>query len=307
MKAIHGKTYYDLKAKDGVSGKYFSLNKDSMSGFNIESFSKQVANYYISQAMKTNKTLGGTALTEDGNASPGDSFFGRSHTKNIRFEASVGDDQKFGRKFLAISDTKQGWSMSEKRLKKLMGKVNEQFETTLFDVSQIDFSKLRMFRVGYHLNLYDRGLERLNNLQDSVIDTIEAKYKAEIGCDPDEDQEEYNSASCGDLGAIRWDLRSCRKSKNDEEVAQCDVTLIQDLLDYLKFSDLKEIIGESNLYVYGTIDGFRKDSEVLNDTIYSNTVGKIGSKQWNGPIDVVRQLLGLSSGEFSGSWMRDTL
>ena len=306
LKAVHGKTFYDLKAKDGVNGKYFSLNKDSMSGINVESFSKQVANYYISQAMKGNKTLGGTALTEEGDASPGDSFFGRSRTKNVRFEASIGDDQKFDRKFLTISDTKQGWAMSEKRLKRLMGKVNDKFETTFFDISQIDFTKLRMFRVGYHLNLYDRGIERLNNLEDSTIDKIEAKYKIEKGCNPD-DKEEYNSASCGDLGAIRWDLRSCRKSNNDEEKAQCDVTLIQDLMEYLKFSDLKQLIGESNLYVYGTIDGFRKDSEVLNDTIYSNTIGKIGSKQWNGPIDVVRELLGLSSGEFTGSWMRDSI
>jgi hypothetical protein len=62
-----------------------------------------------------------------------------------------------------------------------------------------------------------------------------------------------------------------------------------------------------NIYVYGTIDGFREKSEILNDTVYSNTIGKIGNKQWNGPLDVVRDLLGLTGGEFSGSWIRKGL
>ena len=55
------------------------------------------------------------------------------------------------------------------------------------------------------------------------------------------------------------------------------------------------------------MDGFRQHSEILNDTIFSNTVGKIGSKEWNGPLDVVRGLLGLSGGEFSGNWLRESL
>ena len=187
-----------------------------------------------------------------------------------------------------------------------MTDVNNKFQATLFDISQIDFEKLRLFRVGYHVNLYDRGLEKLNAIQNSDIDAIEARYKKEKDCDP-EDQSTYNSASCGDLGMIRWDLRGCRKSGNDEDLASCNVELVQDMIEYLKFSDFKQLIGEENLYVYGTMDGFRQHSEILNDTIFSNTVGKIGSKEWNGPLDVVRGLLGLSGGEFSGNWLRESL
>jgi hypothetical protein len=75
----------------------------------------------------------------------------------------------------------------------------------------------------------------------------------------------------------------------------------------LNFEDFKTIIGLNNLYVFATMDGFRQNSEILNDTIYSNTIGKIGSKEWSGPLDVVRELLGLSNGEFSGSWMRESI
>ncbi|MBC7537779.1 MAG: hypothetical protein H7281_03100 [Bacteriovorax sp.] len=300
MKAIKGKTYYDLVTKDGISGSYFSLNKDFISGINVEALSKQMANYYLSE-----QTKGDVSLTVEGDINPGDSFFGRSLTKSTRFEASLNAEKKFERKFLSLSDSKQGWALSPNKLIKMMTKVNEKFQTTLFDTAQIDFEKLRLFKIGYHVNLYDRGIERLNAIKVSDIDTIEARYKAERACPQDEGSS--NSAACGDLSTIKWNLKKCQKTKNEEDLASCDVELIDDLLNYLTFSDFKQIIGVENLYVYGTMDGFRQHSEILNDTIFSNTVGKIGSREWNGPLDIVRELLGLSGGEFSGSWMRESI
>lgn len=298
MKAIKGKTYYNITGKDGIYGKYFSVNKDFMSGINAESFSKRMANYYLSQ-----KTEGNIAISDDGDANPADTFFGRSYTQTIRFESEVGENQKLRQKFMSLSDSKQGWSLSPKKLKKMMGKVNDKFQAALFDVDQIDFEKLRLFRIGYHVNLYDRGIERLNSIKATEIDSIEARYKAERGCQNFEEQDR-NTAACGDLSAVKFTHKRCQKAKNEEDLASCNVELLDDLFTYLEFKDFKNIIGENNLYIYGTMDGFRQHSEILNDTIYSNTVGKIGSRQWNGPLEVVRDLLGLSDGEFSGAWLR---
>jgi hypothetical protein len=298
MKSIKGKTFYNINARDGINGKYFSVNKDFMSGINAEAFSKRMANYYLSQ-----KTDGNVAISEDGDANPGDTFFGRSYTQSLRFEAEVGADQKFSRKFLSLSDSKQGWALSPKKLKKMMSKVNEKFQSSLFDVDQVDFEKLRLFRIGYHINLYDRGIEKLNSIKTADIDAIEARYQKERGCS-DMEGTDRSSVACGNLGSLRFTVKRCLKQKTDEDLASCDVELFDDLFTYLEFKDFLQIIGENNLYIYGTMDGFRQHSEILNDTIYSNTVGKIGSKQWNGPLDVVRELLGLSDGEFSGAWLR---
>ncbi|MDO9184038.1 MAG: hypothetical protein Q7U04_16615 [Bacteriovorax sp.] len=300
MKAVKGKTYYNLEAKDGINGSYFSLNKDFMNGVNAEAFSKQMVNYYLAD-----QTKGNFSITTEGDVNPGDSFFGRSSTSSIRFEASLGADKKFERKFISISDSKQGWALSAKKLIQMMAKVNEKFEAILFDTAQIDFEKLRLFKVGYHINLYDRGIERLNTISLSEIEALENKYRTERGCE--KDNSNYTSVYCGDLGFVKSDVKKCQKVKTDEDRAACNVDLVDDLLESLEFGDFKKIIGIDNLYVYGTMDGFRQHSEILNDTIFSNTVGKIGSREWSGPLDVVRELLGLSGGEFSGNWMRDSI
>lgn len=299
-KYLRAKTYYDVKAKNGVTGSYFSLNKDFMKGTSPESFSKQLANYYLSQESID------VSIDEDAGKNPGESFFGRSSTQSLRFEAAYNEKKEFTQKFMALSDVKQGWSMTEKRLKKFMNKVNLKFGHILFDASQIDFNKLRLYRIGYHMNLYNRGIERLSTITKEEIEVLEKRYIRERACSPQNLQ--TFPSSCGDLGAIMSKIKKCPKVQDQQEdFANCTTELFEQLMDDLDFADFKRLIGEENIYVYGSIDGFREKSEILNDTIYSNSIGKISSKQWNGPLAAVRDLLGLSDGEFSGKWVRETL
>lgn len=297
LKALKAKTFYDLKAKDGVYGRYFSLNKDFMRGFNIEAFSKQLFNYYLSKEVED------VQLTEEADKHPGETFFGSSYTQSIRYEASVSEDNKFDQKFLSISDVKQGWSMSQKRLVKFMKSVNEKFQYPLFETGHIDFKKLRLYKIGYHMNIYNPGIARLNELSSDDINRLETRYRIEMYCQSGD--EKYYTLECGDLGMLRHKLKQCKKSQTDEDLADCNVEFVEQLVNDLTFTDFQRLIGEKNIYVYGSIDGFREKSEILNDTVFSNSIGKIGSKQWDGPLEVVKDLLGLSGGEFSGSWIRE--
>jgi hypothetical protein len=301
MKSLSGKTYYDFKAKDGVEGSYFSLEKDFLTGLNPEAFSKQLVNYYL-----VKKEIEDVQIAEEGDKNPGESVFGRSHTKKIRFEASIEDNKEFGQKFIALSDVKQGWSMSEKKIRKFMKSVNDKFQYPLFEPDLIDFKKLRLFEVGVHMNLYNRGIQKVLKISLDDINKLEAKYKKSRACHF-EDQK-INTAYCGDLNWLKSKVKKCQTLLFDnEEMAECTVGVFEKMMEDLDFNDVRNLVGDDNIYVYGTIDGFREKSEVLNDTIYSNSMGKIGSKQWNGPLDVVRDLLGLSGGEFSGGWIREGL
>jgi hypothetical protein len=299
MKSLTGKTYYDIRAKDGVQGTYYSLEKDFLTGLNPEAFSKQLLNYYIAKSSED------IQITEEANRNPGESFFGRSHTQKMRFEAVVDENKKFGQKFLELSDVKQGWAMSEKSIKKFMASVNKKFQANLFEASKIDFKKLRLYNVAYHMNVYNKGLEKLHSISIAEIEKLENKYKFTRACG--EDHPDKATAACGNLSWVKSVMKKCSKSGSDEEKADCSVALFEKLMDDLDFSDFSALVGADNFYVYGTIDGFREKSETLNDTVYSNTIGKIGNKQWNGPLDVVRELLGLTGGEFSGSWIRKGL
>jgi hypothetical protein len=183
--------------------------------------------------------------------------------------------------------------------------TNSKFQASLFDTQQIDFKKIRLYRIGYHLNLYERGIEKLSKISLADIEAIEIRYRKIEACDS-EDFATYSSIYCGDLRIIKSQLKDCKKhANNDEKKNVCLTDLAQKMFNDLKFPDLKNLIGENNLYVYGSIDGYREKSEILNDTIYSNSIGKIGSDKWQGPLQVVRDMIGISDGEFTGDWLRE--
>ena len=156
------------------------------------------------------------------------------------------------------------------------------------------------------MNLYNKGILRLHSVNNEQISEIELKYKNSSRKCADDDQNK-RMASCGDLWSIKSVLKKCSTQLSDEDIADCSVKIFEKLMDDLDFKDFTKLVGEENFYVYGSIDGFREKSEILNDTIYSSTLGKIGNKQWDGPLDVVRELLGLSGGEFGGGWIRKGL
>jgi hypothetical protein len=83
--------------------------------------------------------------------------------------------------------------------------------------------------------------------------------------------------------------------------------LSKKLVRDLKFNDFLSLVGEDNIYVYGVINGFRKDSEILNDPIPANSFGKIRDRLWNGPLERVKEIIGIQGGEFHGKWIRESL
>lgn len=291
-----GRSDYELESPQGFKGKYFSLNKTKLAGFNVELFARRLANYYISE--QTDKLI----ISEDEDQTPSDTFLGKATTDSARFEAEVGADGKFTKKFIALSTEKQGWSISEKKIIKFMKEVNERFQTKLFNIKDIDFKKLRLYNLSFNLNLYEKGIASLQNIKIDAVNKLEDKYKKIRLC-PNE--ENARRAECGDLWVIRSKIKSCAKKIDYKDVADCQLDLVETLFRDLDFKDFSELIGKDNYYVYAGIDGFRAKSEILNETIFSNSIGSIGSKNVTGPLDRVRELLGLQGGEMRGTWIRN--
>jgi hypothetical protein len=297
MKSLSGTTYYDVEAKDGVHGSYFNYTKDFMSGINFESFSKQLANYYLIDRVKN------FSLTNMDEKNPGETLFGNSSTHSINFEAEIDESKTFTRQFLSLSNVKQGWSSSKTGLLNFIDSTNKKFQTDLFNKQQIDFAKIRLYRIGYHLNVYERGIARLAKISINDLQLLESSYMKAKACT--QDYPGFGTVLCGDLHELKSKVRECSRQSSEEKLNICLSDFMQKMFDEIKFQDLKQLLGENNIYVYGTIDGFREKSEILNDTIYSNSIGKIGSDKWQGPLQVVRDMVGISEGEFSGSWLRE--
>lgn len=319
---------------------YVRVSKANQIGLNYEAFVTDIINYYLGQY------LTGMQIRGESWKNPGQTYFGVSKTTESVMEGRLlpregevlpeadadGDgeltdteveDYQLVEKenllkrevtspFISISHKKEGWSISRNKLMEEINEWHEKYGQILFPQETLrDATKLKLYNFSMNVNIYEEGINRLKNLSDNTLKEIQRRYKRKHAFKKKCKLIRYrNKLECGNMQTLMKESNSCKQEQRNgssKSKSRCLLELAEKLEKHLEFDDFKKIIGLENLYVYGQINGFRKDSETLIQPVNSNTIGNIGSKHWNGPVEAIRSILGLQSGEFHGSWMRETI
>ena len=159
------------------------------------------------------------------------------------------------------------------------------------------------------MNIYKQGILHLLGYPREKLIALKLLYEKEEVKEMHKDRDDQ-------LNNNFWPLTyyhdECNEMINKQDkptnIADCIVKYARFIEDNLKFDDMLEIFGPENIYIYATIDGFKKNSEYDSRRIESNSFGKISSsieQTWNGPVEAIMQKIGINNGEFEGSWLRE--
>ncbi len=312
-KYLKGDADFTVTTPKGSKSEYMSLTAQSQSGINYQSFTYDVLNYYMKDLFE------GLSFTPSLNPerfrNPGQSIFGVSITESARFEARKKQGILY-RPFLSLSSRREGWSGTTRKLKEYVAKINTEYEANLFNPRALDdTSALRLFDISVNINIYEEGIQRLKYLSQGEIQQISRRYNSDrrSKCQSRTRRRRRirtarSLIECGNLNNLVNKSNTCKRQvDNSKAQSKCLLELAQMMKKALKFSDFSNLIGHDNIYVFGVINGFRKNSEILNEPIRSNTLGRVRGRYWNGPIDRVREVLDFQNGEFKGLWIRETL
>ncbi|HXH31340.1 MAG TPA: hypothetical protein VNJ01_11050 [Bacteriovoracaceae bacterium] len=316
-KKLKTHTKFDIKSRDGLTGKYVLFTDEKQTGWNWESFTKDFINLTIK------KVVSGVEWASPAFQNPAETIMGMGTTTSVRFEAALATDGAYDERFMRLTDRWEGWSAKVKSVKEKMTKVNAKFGSQIFDQDSLNNTeKLKLFNVAVNLNLYEDGIARLTKIPDETliqikIQTEQKNNQFNSKCGDSRTPQTLTLSSgtvikaCGPLVSLLTLNDDCRKKlssgKPQEEVTKCHTKLFRELYEELDFKSLTEVLGKDNIFVHGSVNGFRDGDEILNDAIPSNTSGRIGSRYWNGPFDIIQQMLGIQAGEFNGYWLRDRL
>ncbi len=318
-KYLKGNSHFQVEDPRGKTGTYLSVKEEGQSGINYEKFGKDIISYYLSK-LYSGLEWGGSDWQN-----PAHTFKGVSASRLARFESKLkGEegtnikDMEISKPFMSLTDRKEGWSMSDKKLKRMITDINKKYGKIMFDKHAFeDAKRLRLYDISINTNIYEKGIARIKKIPTSLLEKLQRKYKAQRRFTPACDTRIRTNIkrgltlACGHLKPIISDLKSCRKAETEnkraEKKAACWLSFTKKLEQALDFDHFKKIVGEDNMFINGNIAGFRDKSEILADPIESHTIGKIGSRYPNGPVDAVRNIIGVQAGEFEGSWIRERL
>jgi len=302
---------FSVKSGDSPEAHLIKTTMGLQSGLNYRSFLTDVANYYLG------KYFEGVTLKNELWRNPGQSFFGVSKTSEGRFEARLLKEQdKLEHMFLAITNRQEGWKISENKLKQALHEINQRYGRVLFpEKSARDATKLKVYTISTQLSIYEQGLLNLMYNSRKEIKSMQRSYRSRAAfsrrCNPSRNRILVrNDIDCGNFGPLldrQTRCQSYHQKKKYHKMSRCLIKLTQSLEKALEFDDFISVIGEENIFLSGQVNGFREDSEILISPIPSNTIGTRSSRFINGPVEAIRQMLGLQNGEFNGSWIREFL
>lgn len=310
---------FHIEASEGLNGNYVALTDEKQSGLNWEAFVKDIINYGFQ------RLSAGVDWASPMWQNPAQTIGGMGTTTSVRFESRVKDDGVYDERFMRLTDRWEGWSKKVKKLKKRLAAMNEKFGFNLFDERSLEnIEKLKLFDIAVNLNLYEEGIQKLTRVHPNSLIMFEYQYEEasgirKTGCDGDENRIRRRETSngriietCGTLNTVIAQNDKCRKwaakgKKDQKEMTKCYMRLFRDLYEDLEYKEVAMLLGNDNVFVHGTINGFRDGDEILNDSISSNTSGRVGGRFWNGPFDKIQQMLGIQAGELNGHWLRERL
>ncbi len=298
-------TDYRIKTPSGLTGEYFSHHYVHNKGFNYESFVKEVVNFGLSEV--SDNLAWANNIWQD----PNDTIFGKAKTQDIIYEAQV-KNNKIKKEFLSFGVSYKGWSKNKKKLKKVIKKINKDFDFNLFkDVLVTDIKKLNMYALSANMYIYDEGIDKLKALSNDVfIKMAYSKEKEKLKKCADRMKMNVLSSgekipTCGYLKGLIKQKRICDENKtNLSESKKCWPKFFKLLSKDLGAEVLTKFIPKDLFYLEGSINGFRSKSEVLNDSVYSNTLGKKHNKYPYGILNTIQRRIGLNPGELQGHWLR---
>jgi hypothetical protein len=315
LKRLKAETEYQIESRDGLTGRFVSFSDEKQTGLNWEAFTRDLINLGLAEIYKD------LDIGSSPNQNPAETIGGVGKTTAVRFEAALDEDNRHEERFMRLTERWEGWSAKASTVQRYMTRVNEKIGATIFHPDSIQNTrKLKLFNVAFNVNLYEPGIERLSNLNTDRIYLLENFYEEREGmhlrpCPGQVSRRRLSTGrvleSCGSFSSLISAHLTCqtrmRRGKKEMEVSKCLTRLFREAYEKLDWADLKGFIGEQNMFITGSVNGFRNGDEVLNDPIMASTQGEIGSRFWNGPLEVVQRMLGISSGELNGYWMRERL
>ncbi|OFZ12697.1 MAG: hypothetical protein A2X86_15375 [Bdellovibrionales bacterium GWA2_49_15] len=313
---------------EGAKKYFYRQLSGHRSGRNPLAFTLDIANGLL------NTYVGNQiALADVSNGNPGDSFMGKSKAREVNFEGEIlnyDSESKTGEirePFISISYLWKGWTISKKKVLKLIADINQDYNFPLYVPESLNTTKsIQLYSLFLNIYFYKKAIGELSRVDDKKLLGIYRHYaKARdrvthgggyipgdpIGAGSYREvytREEQIRDEISGLKRLQKKYNKWLKRREPAKLAKYGVKIAANLEEDLYFDGVAESVGgKQNLFVTSQLRGFRKGDENGDTPLLSHTLGEFGDRKFMGPLSDMKGQIGMTDAEFFAYWMMDKL
>lgn len=299
---------------EGYSKKLFRKLKGKTRGRDYESYAKDIAerlsleivDFAYEKITGKDSDLSSIASVSSFNrGNPGFSFKGKAKNKIVSFEGVRDEEDKIAEPYVKISRIHNGWEMDKDKALKLLRQMKEDYSFRFVEEEVLaQTEKLFLYNINLNFFFYAKAIDFMANIDEKrAQDIFIYKRRNERGTIMDREESLKISGYYTFAHNRRLYLKH-KEENNLEKMSKHAMKMVESVEKNLLMSGIGQMVGGgNNIFVIGKIDGFRVGDANGDKAVLSNSFGRIGNEDLEGPVSRIRKLIGITNGEFIISWL----
>lgn len=287
-----------VTSPEGFQKKMYRRNHGSTSGRDFENYARDLVDVLIGEAFGTGYTI---KSFNQGN--PGYTYYGKAKNKAVTYEGIFDDQGKIEKPYVKLSRIHNGWKLSKAKALKILEEMKNRYKFRFVEKDVLaQTEKLFLYNINVNFYIYDEGLENMISHDKDTLKEIFLKYQQRNFTYKDTVDGRNKS------GFNRFNGRAVAyreaKARNDvDDMAKYASECVEIAEERLKMAGISLLFGGGNFFANARVEGFRVGDPNGDKPLISNSFGRIGNENLNGPISSIKNFIGMTHGEFYMSWL----
>lgn len=292
--------HINITSPEGFEKGMFRQNKGKTSGRDYENYVRDLVDVLIGEIFDTNYTI---KSFNQGN--PGFTYMGKAKNKIVTYEGLKNEATGIVDKpYVKLSRIWNGWKMKKDDALDLLRDIKDRYTFRFVEENVLAQTKeLFLYNISVNFFVYDQGIEHMVNLSKDRAKYIFMHYQQRRRRFYSEDEAVRRS---GYLSFAKY-IRKYKKAVEEgdqEDMAKWSMKAVEIVEERLRMAGIGQVFGGgNNVFAVARIDGFRVEDPNGDKKILSNSFGRIGTENLSGPIDRLRNFIGMTNGEFYMMWL----
>lgn len=301
-----------LTSPSGYTSDYVTSTTGVRSGKDYQSLAINVINELIRYYSESE-----VVLASNFSGDPADTIYGQSTARQITFDAkSVKVESPYrvqlAEKFAHIQYRWKGWETDQQGANDILKKINDMVRFPLIPKSTFNETvALQLYRFDLNILFYQEAIERILQTSKSRMQDLFEDH----GIVEDFNNNDDSFQEDMDRSNLYWQFERLRKKYRKElkkgdpkDAAEYGAELFDHLEKSLPLPQIIQLVGgPQNLYISASVNGFRKGDDNGDRPVYSNDLGRFGSRKRNGPLKYILSNTKMTASEFYVQWLMEKL
>ena len=288
-----------ITSPEGHEKKMYRRQSGKTRGTDYENYVKDLVDLLIGKIFNQQFTI--TSFNE---GNPGYTFMGKAKNQIASYEGIYNGAGELEKPYIKLSNIWNGWNLKKKKALKILKEIKNKYGFKFFEEDVLAQTKeLFLYNINVNFFVYDTGLKFALDLPKERVKKIWTHYQSRnmtryTGEDVLTRSGYYNFIS------LRKKYHKYLIQNDMKRLSKTAIRLVKVVEDNLRLAGIAQIFGGgNNLFAIGKIDGFRVGDENGDKKILSNSFGRVGTEDIDGPIARLKKFMGITNGEFYMSWL----